>query len=332
MTVLVTGGAGYIGAHVVRLLVERGTRVVVVDDVSTGARDRVSGAPLEALDLTDVRAADRLVDIAERHDVDAIIHLAAKKQVGESMLRPTWYYRQNVGGLANVLDAVERAGIERFVFSSSAAVYGAPDRAVVDETVDTAPINPYGETKLIGEWMLRDVTRVCGLRAVSLRYFNVAGAGWPELGDPKALNLVTIVLDRMERGERPIVFGRDFDTPDGTGIRDYVHVLDLAEAHLAALDHLRHDGPGFDVFNVGTGASASVLEVIGQIELASGRRLQAEFVERREGDPAALIADPTRINAELGWRGRRNLPEVVASAWQAHRYRIDRDRAAGARA
>lgn len=320
---LVTGGAGYIGAHVVRLLVERGIGVVVVDDLSTGDRRRVSGAPLEVLDVTASDAPERIAAISRAHEVDSVIHFAAKKQVGESVMRPSWYYRQNVGGLANVLDAADRAGIDRFVFSSSAAVYGAPELPVVDESVTPKPINPYGETKLVGEWLLRDVTRARDLKAVSLRYFNVAGAGWPDLGDPAALNLVTIVLERMERGEQPLVYGNDFGTPDGTGIRDYVHVLDVAEAHIAALDHLR-GGAGYDVFNVGTGSSASVLEVIAEIERVSGNRMEPEFVARRAGDPGELVADPGRIRVELGWSGHRGLHEIAASAFEAHRQRVRR--------
>ncbi|GAA2040844.1 UDP-glucose 4-epimerase GalE [Agromyces tropicus] len=324
MSVLVTGGAGYIGAHVVRLLADAGRDVVVVDDCSTGSPERIGDVPLVDVDLSTDAAAGELARVIRSHGVDAVVHIAAKKQVGESMQRPAWYYRQNVGGMANLLEAVAATGLERVVFSSSAAVYGVPDETVVDESVEPRPINPYGATKLVGEWMLADAARATGLRHASLRYFNVAGAGWPELGDPEALNLVTIVFDRMARGLRPLVYGDAYATPDGTGVRDYVHVLDLAEAHLAALDHLDEPDRAHDVFNVGTGAGASVLEVVDRIAAESGTAFDPEVVPARAGDPAQLVADASRIAAELGWRARRGLDEIIASAWAADRFRRSR--------
>ena len=321
MSVLVTGGAGYIGAHVVRLLVESGREVVVVDDLSTGSADRVGRVPIVGLDLCADAARGELVRVIRSYGVDGVVHIAAKKQVGESMQRPAWYYRQNVGGLANLLEAVAETGVERFVFSSSAAVYGMPDEHVVDESVVPRPINPYGETKLVGEWMLADAARATGLRHAALRYFNVAGAGWPDLGDPEALNLVTIVFDRMARGLAPLVYGDTHPTVDGTGVRDYVHVLDLADAHIAALEHLDAPDRRHDVFNVGTGHGASVLEVISRIAAESGTTIEPEFVPPRLGDPAHLVADASRITEDLGWRARRGLEEIIASAWEADRLR-----------
>ncbi|WP_430645959.1 UDP-glucose 4-epimerase GalE [Agromyces sp. GXS1127] len=324
MSVLVTGGAGYIGAHVVRLLVGSGREVVVVDDLSTGAADRVGDVPLLRIDLASDEAIGDLARAIRTHDVDAVVHIAAKKQVGESMQRPAWYYRQNVGGMANLLEAVQETGVERLVFSSSAAVYGVPDATVVDESVEPAPINPYGATKLVGEWMLADAGRATGLRHTSLRYFNVAGAGWPELGDPEALNLVTIVFDRMARGLRPLVYGDTHATADGTGVRDYVHVLDLADAHLAALDQLDAPGRRHAVYNVGTGIGASVLDVIRRISEVSGVPLEPEVIAARAGDPAELVADASRIADDLGWRARHGLDEIIASAWAADRARRSR--------
>ena len=239
MTILVTGGAGYIGAHVVRLLQERGEKVVVVDDLSTGRADRVGDAVLVEVDVASPEAVDVLTRAMTEHDVRAVVHFAARKQVGESVERPAWYYQQNVGGFTNLVTAMQAAGVDRLVFSSSAATYGMPSVSLVEEKLHAEPINPYGETKLVGEWLGRAASRAWGLRFVALRYFNVAGAGWPDLGDPAVLNLVPMVLDRLERGERPKIFGDDYPTPDGTCIRDYIHVLDLAQAHLAALERGR---------------------------------------------------------------------------------------------
>ncbi|QTX05284.1 UDP-glucose 4-epimerase GalE [Agromyces archimandritae] len=324
MTVLVTGGAGYIGAHVVRLLQEAGRPVVVVDDLSTGDEGRLGGAPLVRMDLSAADAPARLGSVFDEHEVDAVIHFAAKKEVGVSVERPTWYYRQNVGGLTNLLDAVEAAGVRDVVFSSSAAVYGMPDISRVDEDAETLPINPYGETKLVGEWMLRDASRAGRLRVAALRYFNVAGAGWDDLGDPVALNLVTIVLDRLHRGLRPLVYGDDYPTVDGTGVRDYVHVLDLARAHLAVLDRLGEVDEPFEAFNVGTGHGASVLQVVREVERAAGVSIEPELVARRPGDPAELVADASKIQRVAGWRAEYGLEQIIDSAVRADRFRRSR--------
>ncbi len=318
MTILVTGGAGYIGAHVVRMLRERGD-TVVVDDLSTGAANRVGDVPLVQIDLATDDAAEKLSALMHEYAVDAVVHIAAKKQVGESAERPAWYYRQNVGGMANLLMAMESASVGKLMFSSSAATYGLPDvpaDALLDEDVACRPISPYGETKLICEWMCRDAAAAWGLRWAGLRYFNVAGAGWPDLGDPAVLNLIPIALRALTSGEQPRVFGNDYDTPDGTCIRDYVHILDLAEAHLTTLDYLDGDRP-HTVFNVGTGTGASVSEVLAQVAASTGYAVDPPVIERRPGDPALLVADVSRIEGTLGWRSTKTLAEMVDSAWEA---------------
>lgn len=317
MSILVVGGAGYIGAHVVRLLQQQGEDVVVLDDLSTSSADRVGNAPLVVLDVAADGAAPRIAAVMREHRVEAVIHFAARKQVGESVQRPLWYYRQNVGGMVNVLEAMEQTGVRRMIFSSSAAVYGMPSVEVVEEDTVTDPINPYGRTKLIGEWMLADCARAWGLEYVALRYFNVAGAGWPDLGDAAIMNLVPMVLDRLARGEAPRVFGDDYPTPDGTCIRDYVSVLDLAGAHLAALRALAAGELEHRVFNVGTGQGASVTAIVETIGAVSGLDTTPVVEGRRPGDPPQLIASPARIEREMGFRARTALREIVASAWRA---------------
>ena len=317
MSILVTGGAGYIGAHVVRLLQERSEDVVVVDDLSTGRADRIGDATLVELDVAAGDAQQVLERVLAEREVTGVIHFAARKQVGESVERPAWYFQQNINGLANVVAAMGGAGVDRMIFSSSAAVYGMPDVEIVTEDTRPEPINPYGQTKLVGEWLIADAQRAFGLRAASLRYFNVAGAGWADLGDPAVLNLIPMVLDRLERGQRPTIFGDDYPTPDGTCVRDYIHVQDLAQAHLSALDHLDTDERGASVFNVGTGTGASVKDVIDEIGRASGLDVTPDIAERRAGDPPRLVAAADRIEQVLGWRAQHGLPEIVRSAWEA---------------
>lgn len=313
MRVLITGGSGYIGSHVCRLLVQRGDVPVVVDDFVTGARARIVGLPSYDLDLASAEAADSLEAIMRSERVESVIHFAARKQVGESVQKPLWYFAQNMGGLAAVLEAMTRAGVPSIVFSSSAAVYGDAD-GVVGEDAPTRPVNPYGRSKLAGEWLVADVARANTLRAISLRYFNVAGAGWPELADRAVLNLVPMVFERLDANEGPQIFGDDYGTPDGTCVRDFVHVLDVAEAHLVALAALPSQREPHRVYNVGTGLGASVRDVIEGIRRRSGDAPAAVVRPRRAGDPASVVADVERIGSELGWRARFTLADILDSA------------------
>jgi UDP-glucose 4-epimerase len=317
MSVLVTGGAGYIGSHVARLLTEAGTEVIVVDDLSTGKESRISGLISYQMDLSDAPAVAGLEKLMNKHNVESVIHLAALKQVGASVENPEEYFNKNLGGQANLLLAMRGTGVKKLVFSSSAAAYGVPDVDLVSEDEATSPINPYGQTKLIGEWMAANAETAWDLRYVNLRYFNVAGAGWDDLADTQVLNLIPIVFEAINNKTKPKVYGADYNTPDGSCIRDYVHVLDLAQAHIQALDYLTAPNRQFNTFNVGTGTGSSVLEVIHQIQKTTGIDFEFEIVDRRAGDPARLIADSSRIESAMGWKAKNTLTEIVESAWKA---------------
>jgi UDP-glucose 4-epimerase len=318
---LVTGGAGYIGAHVVHALHAQGERAVVLDDLSSGDRERVPD------DAVFVQGSILDEDVVRRtladNAVAGVIHIAAKKQVGESVERPLHYYEQNVEGTRRLLRAAVDAGVESFVFSSSAATYGMPDVDVVDEDSPTSPMSPYGTTKLVSEGMSREVAAATGLRVIALRYFNVAGAAAPDLGDPGIFNLVPMVFRELSTGARPKVFGRDYPTPDGTCIRDYVHVCDIADAHVAALQQLAAgtDDRSFRVYNIGRGQGSSVLEVIDVIGRVTGLDVTPDFVDRRPGDPARIVASVDRIAKDLGWTSRFELDDMVASAWAGWQHR-----------
>ncbi|MCU1590386.1 MAG: exoB [Frankiales bacterium] len=320
MTWLVTGGAGYIGAHVVREMLGQGLRVVAVDDLSTGVAGRVRPAPLVVGSVLDRALLDRT--IAE-HDVTGVVHIAAKKQVGESVEDPLTYYRENISGLVTLLEACRSAGVDRFVFSSSAATYGLPDVDLVDEDTPGVPLSPYGETKLVGEWVMRDCAAAFGLRYMALRYFNVAGTASPELADPGVFNLIPLVFRELDAGARPKVFGNDYPTPDGTCIRDYVHVADIAAAHLAAARAL-DDGAGSATYNIGRGEGSSVLEVLEVIGQVTGRDVTPQVVGRRPGDPARVVAAVSRIRDGLGFSATRDLHDMVATAWAGWRAARDR--------
>jgi UDP-glucose 4-epimerase len=317
MSVLVTGGAGYIGSHVARILSQNGIPVAVVDDLSTGLDSRVSGLPSLNLELSAPNAVAALEQLILEHKVTAVVHLAALKRVGESVEKPEEYFSKNIGGQANLLTAIKNTGVKKFVFSSSAASYGVPDVDLIAETQTPSPINPYGQTKLIGESMAQNAQTAWGLTQVSLRYFNVAGAGWPDLADTQELNLIPLVFAALKAGTKPKVFGGDYPTPDGSCIRDYVHVLDVAKAHVAALDYLNQEARPFSVFNVGTGSGSSVIEVMEQIKKTTGINFEYDLVPRRAGDPPKLIADVSRISKVMNWKSENSLVEIVESAWKA---------------
>ncbi|WP_031478730.1 UDP-glucose 4-epimerase GalE [Streptomyces bicolor] len=313
MTWLITGGAGYIGAHVVRAMLDAGERAVVYDDLSTGIAERVpDGVPLVVGSTLD---GERLGRVIRDQGVTGVVHLAAKKQVGESVELPLHYYRENVEGLRALLSAVTEAGVASFVFSSSAAVYGMPDVDLVTEDTPCVPMSPYGETKLAGEWLVRATGRATGLSTASLRYFNVAGAATPELSDTGVFNLVPMVFEKLTEGAPPRIFGADYPTPDGTCVRDYIHVVDLAEAHVATARRLR-EAPGTDLtLNIGRGEGVSVREMIDRINALTGHALPPVVVDRRPGDPARVVASADRVAAELGWKARYGVDDMISSAW-----------------
>ncbi|MYU03538.1 UDP-glucose 4-epimerase GalE [Streptomyces sp. SID8366] len=318
MTWLITGGAGYIGAHVARAMTGAGEKVVVLDDLSAAVPARLpSDVPLVTGSTLD---GPRLREVLTEHGVTGVVHLAARKQVAESVAEPTRYYRENVGGLATLLDAMAAADVRRLLFSSSAAVYGNPDVDLITEDTPCAPVNPYGETKLAGEWLVRAAGRAYGISTVCLRYFNVAGAAAPELADTGVFNIVPMVFDRLTRGEAPRIFGADYPTPDGTCVRDYIHVADLAEAHLAAARRLAGDAPAGDLtLNIGRGEGVSVRELITIIGEVSGDRREPVVKPRRPGDAPRAVASAERAARELGWRARHDVHEMVASAWEGWR-------------
>ncbi|MFI8965700.1 UDP-glucose 4-epimerase GalE [Streptomyces sp. NPDC053493] len=320
MTWLITGGAGYIGSHVVKSMAEAGERVAVLDDLSTGDPARVpAGVPLERGSVLDRPLLDRVL---REHQVRGIVHLAAKKAVGESVELPLLYYRENVSGLQVLLEAAAAAGVGSFLFSSSASVYGMPDTDLVTEDTPCAPLSPYGETKVAGEWMVRSTGRAHSMATACLRYFNVAGTAAPELADTGVNNLVPMVFARLDAGLPPLVFGDDYPTPDGTCVRDYIHVADLADAHLAAarrLGELAAAGDFRDLtLNIGRGEGVSVAEMIDLVREVTGRDIAPEVVARRPGDPAKVVASAERTAAELGWKARHDVRSMIASAWEAH--------------
>ncbi|MGW4851872.1 UDP-glucose 4-epimerase GalE [Streptomyces sp. NPDC004288] len=317
MTYLITGGAGYIGSHVVRAMTQAGERVVVLDDLSTGYESRVpEGVPLVIGSTLDREVLDRT--IAE-HGVTGVVHLAAKKQVGESVELPLHYYRENVIGLTVLLEAVAAAGVRTFLFSSSASVYGMPDVDLVTEDTPCLPLSPYGETKLVGEWLVRAAGAAHGLSTACLRYFNVAGAATPELADTGVFNLVPMVFERLDAGESPRIFGDDYDTPDGTCIRDYIHVEDLADAHLVAARKLAEwaaaGEPRDLTVNIGRGEGVSVTEMVRLINEITDHTTEPLVTPRRPGDPARVVAAADRIESELGWKARHDVRDMIESAW-----------------
>jgi UDP-glucose 4-epimerase len=320
-TILVTGGAGYIGSHVVLQLRARGEQVVVLDDLSRGFRQAVLDTPLV---IGKVGDREKVMEILTTHGVDTVMHFAAYTIVPESVAEPLKYYGNNTCSTRNLLECCIETGVRNFVFSSTAAVYGIPAEGVAAENSATAPINPYGTSKLMSEWMLRDVAAASSLKYVALRYFNVAGSdtsGRIGQATPKATLLVKVAAEAAVGKRSHIsIFGTDYPTPDGTGIRDYIHVEDLATAHLDALEYLRQDGTS-TVLNVGYGHGYSVRQVLESVERMAGRRLDVREEPRRAGDPPALVARADRIRSELGWHPRLDdLDTIVSTALKWEQY------------
>jgi len=314
-SILVTGGAGYIGSHTVRLLLEQGYDVTVVDNLSRGHRHAVDSERLRTVDLADTEGLARI--FAER-PCDAVIHFAAYIAVGESMRLPELYFTMNVGGSLSLLTAMVRSGVKRIVFSSTAAVYGMPIDIPIKEDALYAPVSPYGESKVMVEKLLGWFDRIHALRSICLRYFNASGADpkgrLGEEHDPET-HLIPLLFRAIATGQPITIFGNDYDTPDGTCIRDYIHVADLAQAHILAVESLLAGGAS-EVFNVGTGSGHSVREVIRVVEEVTGKKVPYEIGPRREGDSRALVADSTKLRRVLRWTPRYSgLYEIVSTAW-----------------
>jgi UDP-glucose-4-epimerase GalE len=317
--VLVTGGAGYVGSHTAHVLLRKGTEVVVVDDLSRGYGHNVDAARLHVRPLADT---DFLISLMQREHFDAVMHFAAYALVGESTEKPELYFRNNVAGTVSLLDAMSQVGLQRLVFSSTCAVYGEPSVVPLAEDLPKAPLSPYGESKAIVETMLSWMDRCRGLRSVSLRYFNACGAdpeaGFGEEHDPET-HLIPLLLRATMTGQPITIFGDDYPTPDGTCVRDYIHVLDLADAHIAALDWLMAGKPsGF--FNVGTGGGYSVREVLAAVEKIVGKPVPFRIGPRRAGDAPVLVANPAKIQETLGWKARyTRIEDIVSMAWEFER-------------
>jgi UDP-glucose 4-epimerase len=319
MRVLVTGGAGYVGSHTAKLLAEKGHHVVVIDNLAEGHRLAVGRLPIIVADLLD---RERLVSVMEENEIEAVIHFAALAYVGVSVHEPAKYYQGNVVATLSLLDAMRAAKVNRIVFSSTCATYGIPQRVPISEDHPQAPINPYGFTKLVIERALADYSRAYGLGYAALRYFNASGAAADgtigEDHDPET-HLIPLVLQvALGQREHVEVFGTDYPTPDGTCVRDYIHVDDLATAHLAALEKLE---PRMELkLNLGTGHGASVKEVVDVCRAVTGHAIPTREVGRREGDPPALVADPSAAKRVLGWEAKfKDLRPIVESAWAWHR-------------
>ena len=311
--ILVVGGAGYIGAHVAYLLQENGYGVRIYDDFSNGLKSRIEGKFSDVV-IGDVLDRQALISACE--GIDAVIHLAAKKAVGESVDNPLKYYENNVGGTLNLLAAMSLKGVKKIVFSSTAAVYAPSEKLSITESDLTEPLSPYGQTKLLSEKLISAVAKAEDLSSISLRYFNVVGALRDEFADNSKDNLVPKVFAALKAGKNPEIYGSDYPTKDGSCIRDYIHISDLAKAHLVALEKVFSTKVD-EVYNVGSGTGYSVTEMINQIAESIGKAITPTLSPRRPGDTAHLIASIAKIERDLGWKPERSLKEMIDSAWHA---------------
>lgn len=320
MAILVCGGAGYIGSHAVHQLIEKGESVVIVDNLQTGHRDAVH--PKAKFYEGDIRDADVLDKIFTENAIDTVVHFAANSLVGESVEKPLKYFNNNVYGMQILLESMVKHSVDKIVFSSTAAVYGEPKRIPILEDDPTEPTNPYGESKRIMEKMMKWVSRANGVRFVSLRYFNAAGAiedgSIGEDHNPESHLIPLILQVPMGKRDHITVFGEDYPTPDGTCLRDYIHVIDLADAHVLAIDYLRKGGES-NIFNLGNGRGFSVKEMIEAAKKATGRDIKVEIGVRRAGDPAQLIASSEKAKKVLGWRPKyTDVKQIIQTAWTFH--------------
>ena len=313
--VLVVGGAGYIGAHVCEALTASGYSVRILDDFSNGLKRRVDG---HFNDVVVGNVLNREDVLSALDDVQAVIHLAAKKAVGESVTNPLKYYQNNVGGILNLLAAMSAQKVKQLVFSSTAAVYSPSDKTAIEETDPTIPLSPYGETKILSEQLISKVAQAEKFSAISLRYFNVVGSSRPEFGDNSKDNLVPKVFAAFRLGQKPEIYGEDYPTSDGTCVRDYIHVADVAAAHVVALKRTEK-GIVDEVYNVGSGSGYSVREMMNQMSKTMGIDLMPQVVGRRAGDTPQLIASITKITRELGWSPKATLKEMIDSSWAAEK-------------
>lgn len=312
-----TGGAGYIGSHVLRAFDEAGIAVVALDSLVSGHREFVPGTiPFVHADVLDTGTVTQAL---RDHDVSGVVHLAGYKYAGESVRNPLLTYEQNVTGTAHLLTAMERVGVRNMVFSSSAAVYGTPRAGLVTEGTPTLPESPYGESKLIGEWLIRDQGRARGLRHTSLRYFNVVGSADPSVYDVSPHNLFPIVFEALIEGRTPKIFGDDYDTPDGTNVRDYVHVGDIAAAHVAAAQRLASGAPIEPAYNLGSGDGLSVKQIMDAVARVTGIDFTPEVGPRRPGDPDRIVATGELAARDLDWTMRYTVDEMVRTGWEARR-------------
>lgn len=320
MAILVCGGAGYIGSHAVYALLKRNEEVVVVDNLATGHSESVLGGKLY---IGDLRDEDFLDKVFSENNIEAVMHFAASSLVGESVENPFKYYENNVCGTLSLLKAMKKHGVKKIVFSSTAAVYGEPERIPIEEEDRTEPTNPYGETKLAIEKMLKWADAAYGIKYVALRYFNVAGAlETGEIGEDHSpeTHLIPIILQvALGKRDKVMIYGNDYPTKDGTPIRDYIHVMDLVDAHILALEKLREENKS-EVYNLGNGEGFTVKEVIEVARKVTGHPIPAEVTGRRPGDPAVLVASSKKAIEELGWRPKyASLEEIIESAWMWHK-------------